>query len=368
MTAATINGTGLTISRAVATDGSKNLVSSATTATELGYVNGVTSAIQTQLNTKGTVSSVTATNGVNSVSGAAITGTGGIILNLAQINGFRLTLSTAAAIPTTDISGGTTIYLYAYTSDEMSLYIDATQQWVLYKLSGTPAQAISIPATTNTGYDVFAYASSGVITLELSAWTSLTSRTPATNLALQDGVLVKSTDFTRRYLGSFRTTASLGQCDDTATARYLWNYYNRARRPLLRQEGTVSWNYTLATVRQANASTNNQVNFFVGFDLDAVDVQVFATYQNAVQIQAGVGVGLDSITAMASASLYQYVRSLAGSGATIAASYKGYLGAIGAHYLAWLEFSQVGGTTSWFGLNTSASVTVQNGMIGTCFT
>jgi hypothetical protein len=39
----------LTASRAVVTDGSKVLTSSATTATEIGYVNGVTSAIQTQI-------------------------------------------------------------------------------------------------------------------------------------------------------------------------------------------------------------------------------------------------------------------------------------------------------------------------------
>ncbi len=44
--------TALTVSRAVATDGSGNPVAATTTATELGYVNGVTSAIQTQLNTK----------------------------------------------------------------------------------------------------------------------------------------------------------------------------------------------------------------------------------------------------------------------------------------------------------------------------
>lgn len=43
---------GLTASRAVVTDGSKVLTSSATTATELGYVNGVTSAIQTQIDSK----------------------------------------------------------------------------------------------------------------------------------------------------------------------------------------------------------------------------------------------------------------------------------------------------------------------------
>lgn len=53
----TLNGTGvllsgLTVSTALATDGSKNLVSSATTAAELGFVSGVTSSIQTQLNSK----------------------------------------------------------------------------------------------------------------------------------------------------------------------------------------------------------------------------------------------------------------------------------------------------------------------------
>lgn len=48
----TITGIGLTASTALTTDGSKNLASSATTATELGYVSGVTSSIQTQINTK----------------------------------------------------------------------------------------------------------------------------------------------------------------------------------------------------------------------------------------------------------------------------------------------------------------------------
>lgn len=44
--------TSLTADRVVVTNGSKTLASSATTATELGYVAGVTSAIQTQLDTK----------------------------------------------------------------------------------------------------------------------------------------------------------------------------------------------------------------------------------------------------------------------------------------------------------------------------
>ena len=45
----TLNGTGLTASRAVVTDGSKNLSSSSVTSTELGYLSGATASVQTQL-------------------------------------------------------------------------------------------------------------------------------------------------------------------------------------------------------------------------------------------------------------------------------------------------------------------------------
>lgn len=48
----TINVPHLTASRVVQTDGSKNLESSSVTTTELGYVSGVTSSIQTQLDAK----------------------------------------------------------------------------------------------------------------------------------------------------------------------------------------------------------------------------------------------------------------------------------------------------------------------------
>lgn len=57
-------GTGigsLTASRAVVTDGSGDLTVATTTATEIGYVNGVTSAIQTQIDTKASTAYVDAT-------------------------------------------------------------------------------------------------------------------------------------------------------------------------------------------------------------------------------------------------------------------------------------------------------------------
>jgi hypothetical protein len=52
-------GTPLTISRALVTDGSGNLAASAATSTEVGYLSGVSSAIQTQLGTKAPTASPT---------------------------------------------------------------------------------------------------------------------------------------------------------------------------------------------------------------------------------------------------------------------------------------------------------------------
>lgn len=64
--------TPLTASRAVVTGASSELAASAVTATELGYVSGVTSAIQTQLDAK--LASATAASTYAALSGAAFTG------------------------------------------------------------------------------------------------------------------------------------------------------------------------------------------------------------------------------------------------------------------------------------------------------
>ena len=57
----TVTVSGVTASRALTTDGSSAIAASATTATELGYVSGVTSSIQTQLNSKAPTASPTFT-------------------------------------------------------------------------------------------------------------------------------------------------------------------------------------------------------------------------------------------------------------------------------------------------------------------
>lgn len=58
--ATTITGSNLTASRAVISNSDGKVAASSVTSTELGYVSGVTSAIQTQLNNKATKASITA--------------------------------------------------------------------------------------------------------------------------------------------------------------------------------------------------------------------------------------------------------------------------------------------------------------------
>lgn len=77
-TVANLIDSGLTANTVPYADGSKQLTSSAVTPTELGFLSGVTSSIQVQLNSKGTVSSVALALPISvfTVSGSPVTTTG----------------------------------------------------------------------------------------------------------------------------------------------------------------------------------------------------------------------------------------------------------------------------------------------------
>jgi len=94
--AGAINIPGFTASRVLVSDASKNLISSSVTSTELGYVSGVTSAIQTQLDAKVAKSTATAKGDIFvATASATVTnqaiGTNGQVLmaDSAQTNGLK---------------------------------------------------------------------------------------------------------------------------------------------------------------------------------------------------------------------------------------------------------------------------------------
>lgn len=164
------------------------------------------------------------------------------------VNG-RLTLESGVPISTTDQAAKTTLYFTPYNGNQIALYNGSN--WAIYTLT---EKSLNISEfTASTPYDIFIYDNSGTLTLEGVIWTNDTTR--ATALATQDGVYVQNGATTKRYIGTIRTTATTGQCEDSVTKRFVWNMYNRADRYAETSNSNASWSYTTASKREYNNGT-----------------------------------------------------------------------------------------------------------------
>jgi hypothetical protein len=225
---------------------------------------------------------------------------------------------------------------------------DQTAKTTVYWTDGTVNLSVAVPATTNTPFDIF-YSISGN-SLSTVNWTNDTTR--ATALAYDGGMLVKSGDTDKLYLGTGRTTGSSGQCEDSrgnasqsGGKRFLWNYYNRVLKALDVIDTTDSWNYGTATWRQANNAAGNKVEFIVGVAEDLIRASVqgaVALASNGASAYFAVGVDVTN----APSGLVQ--GGFNGSATTLIAPVSGshqFIPAVGYHYLAWLEKGTTGTVT-----------------------
>jgi hypothetical protein len=217
----------------------------------------------------------------------AIAGNGRLTLE----SGMPITLDSGMATinPTIDMVDKTTIYFSPYQGNRISLYDGAN--WVMHTFS-----ELSLPLGTlvaNTNYDVFLYDNSGTLTLELSAaWADATTRTNL--IVLQDGIYVKAIASSRRYVGTFRTTAAT-TTEDSILKRFVWNANNRVRRELFFLS-MVSHSYDGGN-RQWNSNPNAQIAFVSGLVEDAISVGMFASTSVVPATSYNiVGLGLDSTT------------------------------------------------------------------------
>lgn len=262
--------------------------------------------------------------------------------NLQHTNGFRLTLTSGLPVTPSDVIGASTVYACPYKGNEIALY-DGTV-WTVFA-SAQFSIALS-GLTSSRPYDVFVFSNSGVPTLEVLAWITDTAR--ATALIYQDGILVKSGAPTRRYLGTFYTTAAT-TTEDSDANRYLWNYYHRVPRKMKKQDATASWTYAVAAYRYANNNAANRLNFVIGVAEDSVsadlDARASATGAGPSQINS---IGLNSNTAQAADATAPLVSVAAASAGTSVHSHYEGVPAAGFNYLAWLEFAN-GGTLSFTG-------------------
>jgi len=268
--------------------------------------------------------------------------------------GLRLTLSSSNGAPAVDIASGSTLFLTPYTSGRASVYNG--RQWVGFTTAEI-SKVLTNLLTVDKNYDVFLFLNGNTPALELSnAWTNNTTRSQA--LTRLDGVLVKSADVTRRYVGTIRSVSN-SHVADSISKRFVWNMYNRVLRLLNVKDTTSSWLGAAAAWRQTRGVATNCFEYVAG---DAVMLEVFAQLMSEGSgggAACSTGVGIDSTTSPATTSIYGKTTETAGVGSDGATtSYRGTPDA-GYHKINWLEYGP--NTVSFFG---QPGDYAQSGMVG----
>ena len=172
-----------------------------------------------------------------------------------QSNG-RLTLESGVPVSSTDQTAKNAIYYTPYNGNILSLYNGTN--WNAYTFSEITLTTAGCVANAN--YDVFAYVSGSSVALEFSAaWTNDTTRSHA--LTLLNGVYVKSSDTTRRYIGTVRSNAS-AQLTDSLANRLVWNFNNRILRSMSQIIYSGSHTYN-GGIREWNGGTGITRMYFI---------------------------------------------------------------------------------------------------------
>lgn len=266
----------------------------------------------------------------------------------------RLTLTSGTAVTTSDVTAAGTVYFTPYNGSRVSLY--SGSQWDIVSFSET---SVSVPATSTTPFDVFAYNNSGTLTLETVNWTNDTTR--ATALTTQDGVYVKSGATTRRYLGTGRTTGVSGQIEDSVSKRFLWNFCNRTPRKLTAKNSTYTWTYNTTTWRSGNNSTTTgsyRIEFVVGLDLEPIAITLMGPHSGTASTDVSTGIGINS-TSTNSADFYG---SSSNAVYPSSVSFLTTTPSVGYSYVQWLEI--VGALTNMYGYaNSAANGFYQTGLL-----
>ena len=270
----------------------------------------------------------------------------------------RCTLTSATPVPTADVTAATTLYYALYSGNQITLY-DGSTRWVQRAFTEL---SIAVPSTTNTMYDVFVDYTAGVPVLEAVTWTNDSTR--ATDLALQNGVYVQTSDTDSLYVCSVRTTGVSGQTEDSFARRLLWNYYNRVDLPMRVLEATDTWAYTTATMRQANGNAANQLDFVIGVAEVTLEATAMSIVSNSTASTTVVtAIGLDSTSAAAAGSSIGYRGVGPANNNVLVTAFLRTRPAIGRHIATWLEYSEAIGTTTWRGDNGTPLIT-QSGIMG----
>lgn len=251
----------------------------------------------------------------------------------------RLSVSSTDPENIDDTVNGNDIYLVPYNGNLIGL------QTEILTLSGSLTLA-GTSLTTGKPNDIFVYNNAGTLALESVAWTNATTR--ATALAWSNGVLVKSGDTTRRYVGTVYRDAG-GFVYDSSSQREVWNYYNQIEKYIHCKPNDTTHNYTTATWREWNGGMGiglTNFRFVQGLERN-IRIWGYGNAYNTTEPWAAIGIGIDS-TSVNSADLRGGFRMQS------SAEYNRSIG-IGWRTAYLLQISNTGGTTAWYGIGTAGA-------------
>lgn len=203
--------------------------------------------------------------------------------------------------------------------------------------------------TARTPYFAYAYSDNGTVSL------NVTTTEPTT----QNGINV-CTGYTSRLLVARCYTNDAGDITtptQNVTGSLICNVFNRKPVKIWRVDTTDSWTYNSSTVRAANGSFSNRVEFVAsGDDYISARVEVLAGNQST---PAPVGIGLDTTTANNATFI---IRSNPSAFSTACATYFAKPSA-GFHYLQWTENVENNGTSKTFYGDAGLPASMLNGLV-----
>jgi hypothetical protein len=203
-----------------------------------------------------------------------------LLTSIPSLMNIRMSLSPALPITTADSTVSNTLYIHPYNGNVVFLYNTVKNIWELKRITNVISKSLQGLAA-NTNYDVYLSYNNITNSFEVNfvAWTThLEGSTPPAT-GVQDGVLVKSDDFSNRLIGCLRTTSagqtqvSFGRTPAVGGSHpkiFVWNLYNQQPTSFsILETGTIpstpgGINYWDSTINGDNAGANGPFEMFGG--------------------------------------------------------------------------------------------------------
>jgi hypothetical protein len=260
--------------------------------------------------------------------------------------GGRLTGVSGGPVGDTPTTGNNAIYYVPYMHDRIPVWNGAGMQIMQIPAAGLTINVASMAA--GTAWDVFAYPSGMNLALETAQWTSPTSRGSFSIVwSSNGGYIAKSTDATRRWIGSFYIdtagtiydVAATGSSNSQPAKRLLFNAYNRVAKAAYMQDSGANWsggatgNWRVIRGQTIPAAS---IQLFQGLGDESVYVAGSLGVQCASGVWANGGIGLDGTSVPGNSGWGDFYTSFEATQGVITFSYSGQPG-LGYHTLTLLE-------------------------------